>query len=252
VPIAAKERYCINDGVLLLEKCPNCKNKICSPYTRHCAKCGFAFENAATTEIADVSAPRTVQEIRKTRFTGSRWVVLAGIVGGLLVTAWFARPRQELKMVFVGKILASRAFIAIAFQQKRVLAYICDGQQIAEWFKGSVTDQNTFKLLSKNGAVLMATLNAHSARGSLELPSGHFVFKALPARDQAALYRAERQDGQKAVAGWIVLPNGEQRSAMVNQTGVHVAPRLERTSKTPSLGFLPKMVNPHDPNGFEF
>ena len=154
-------------------------------------------------------------------------------------------------MVFVGKIPQSRAFIAIAFQQQRVLAYVCDGQQIAEWFKGSVTDQNTLKLQSKNGAVLVATLDAQSARGSLELPSGHFAFAAIPARDQAALYRAERQDGQKAVAGWIVLSNGEQRSAMVNQTGVHVAPPLE-TKNEISLGLMPKIVNPHDPNGFAF
>jgi hypothetical protein len=199
--------------------------------------------------MVDLATPSTVQ--RKTRFANSRFVLLAGIVGALLVTAWLARPKQELKMVFVGKILESRAFIAIAFQQKRVLAYVCDGQQIAEWFKGSVTDQHTFKLQSKSGALLVATLDAQSARGSIELPVGNFAFAAIPARDQAALYRAERQDGQKAVAGWIVLPNGEQRSAMVNQTGVHIVPRLESTNET-SLGLMPKIVNPHDPNGFAF
>jgi hypothetical protein len=249
VPIDAKEHYCINDGTLMLEKCPKCQTKICSPYTRHCAECGFAFENLATSKMADFTEPSPVQG--KTRFAGWRFVLLTGIVGALLVTAWFAQPRQELKMVFVGKILESRAFIAIAFQQNRVLAYVCDGQRIAEWFKGSVTDQHTFKLQSKNGAVLVATLDAQSARGSIELRNGHFTFAAIPARDQAALYRAERQDGQKAVVGWIVLPNGEQRSALVNQTGVHTAPPLESTNETP-LGLAPKIVNPHDPNGFEF
>jgi hypothetical protein len=178
--------------------------------------------------------------------------LLLGIVAGLLTTVWLNQPK-ELNMVFVGKIPQSRVFIAIAFQQKRVLAYVCDGERIAEWFKGAVTDQNTLELQSKSGAILIATLNAHSAQGSLELANGNFAFAAIPARDQAALYRAERNEGHKAVAGWIVLPNGEQHGAIVDQTGVRVAPALENgLIETQSFGLVPKMVNPHDPNGFHF
>jgi hypothetical protein len=253
VPTESEEHYCINDGVPLLEKCPKCNTKIFSPYTRHCAGCGYAFDQATTPSITGARENHLPAHQRWT-FTPKIVVLLLGIVGGLLTTVWLNQPK-ELNMVFVGKIPESRVFIAIAFQQKRVLAYVCDGQQIAEWFKGSVSTQSTLELKSKSGAVLVATLDAQSARGSIELPVGNFAFAAIPARGQAALYRAERQDGQKAVAGWIILPNGEQRSAMVNQTGVHIAPKLEITNgliEIPSLGLLPKIVNPHDPNGFAF
>lgn len=251
VPVHAKEQFCINDGVLLLEKCPKCQTKIYSPYTRHCAKCGFAFEQVLTGSVTETSQIQTRGKARSAR---SRFVLLIGVVGALLVT-WLFRPKQELNMVFVGKIPQSQAFIAIAFQQKRVLAYVCDGQKIAEWFKGSVTDQNTLELKSKNGAVLVATLDAQSVQGSIELPVGNWAFAAIPARDQAAFYRAERNGKHKTVAGWIVLANGEQHGAIVAQTGVRVAPKLEKPSdlmKIASFGLIPKMVNTRNPNGFQF
>jgi hypothetical protein len=253
VPIDAKEHYCINDGVLLLEECPKCQTKICSPYTRHCAECGFAFENG-TTKIANDSKPSPFQARGKKRFASSRFVLLTGIVGALLVTTWLARPKQALSMVFVGKIPESRVFIAIAFQGSQVLAYVCDGQNIAEWFKGLAKVQNTLELKSKNGAVLVATLDAQSARGSLELPIGNFAFAAIPARDQAALYRAERNGTQKAVAGWIVLANGEQRGAVVSRAGVQtIAPiKTNDFSNIMALGFQPKVIKPDQKNDFGF
>lgn len=41
VPAHSGERYCVNDGTLLLETCPACHAPIRSPYARHCAHCGL-------------------------------------------------------------------------------------------------------------------------------------------------------------------------------------------------------------------
>lgn len=46
VPARSSERYCINDGTWLLERCPLCGAAITSPYTRFCAACGLGFANA--------------------------------------------------------------------------------------------------------------------------------------------------------------------------------------------------------------
>jgi endogenous inhibitor of DNA gyrase (YacG/DUF329 family) len=43
VPGQSEERYCINDGALLLERCPKCQARIQSPYARFCARCGHSF-----------------------------------------------------------------------------------------------------------------------------------------------------------------------------------------------------------------
>jgi hypothetical protein len=40
VPGQSQERYCINDGERLLERCPVCQTRITNPYGRHCATCG--------------------------------------------------------------------------------------------------------------------------------------------------------------------------------------------------------------------
>lgn len=41
VPVSSSERYCINDGTLMLERCPDCGEGIASPYARFCAACGL-------------------------------------------------------------------------------------------------------------------------------------------------------------------------------------------------------------------
>lgn len=48
LPSHTAERYCINDGTLLLGACPVCRTIITSPYSRYCAGCGHAFLEART------------------------------------------------------------------------------------------------------------------------------------------------------------------------------------------------------------
>jgi hypothetical protein len=43
VPASSSERYCINDGMWLLEGCPLCNTSITNPYARYCATCGLEF-----------------------------------------------------------------------------------------------------------------------------------------------------------------------------------------------------------------
>jgi len=47
VPLNSPERYCINDGVWMLEGCPLCGALIGSPYARYCLHCGLALRSFA-------------------------------------------------------------------------------------------------------------------------------------------------------------------------------------------------------------
>lgn len=47
VPLDSMERYCINDGVRMVECCPLCGAAIGSPYARYCACCGLALRTSA-------------------------------------------------------------------------------------------------------------------------------------------------------------------------------------------------------------
>ena len=49
VPASSGERYCINDGTHMLERCPVCDTSIGSPHARFCGACGLEF---TTVEVA--------------------------------------------------------------------------------------------------------------------------------------------------------------------------------------------------------
>ncbi len=46
VQATSSERYCINDGSWLLERCPLCGAEITNPYAHYCATCGLEFSGA--------------------------------------------------------------------------------------------------------------------------------------------------------------------------------------------------------------
>ncbi|WP_456833082.1 double zinc ribbon domain-containing protein [Deinococcus sp. UYEF24] len=48
VPAREPERYCPNDGALLLVACPACQSPITSPYARYCTRCGVALTHPST------------------------------------------------------------------------------------------------------------------------------------------------------------------------------------------------------------
>ena len=50
VPAKSGERYCINDGTWMLERCPLCGAGITSPYAHFCATCGLEFSEVENTK----------------------------------------------------------------------------------------------------------------------------------------------------------------------------------------------------------
>ena len=50
VPISSPERYCSNDGALLIGACPECRTPIGSPFARFCAACGHDLFGPGTTK----------------------------------------------------------------------------------------------------------------------------------------------------------------------------------------------------------
>ncbi len=53
VPARSNERYCVNDGSWLIERCPICEARITSPYARFCAQCGLEFATLAGNHAQD-------------------------------------------------------------------------------------------------------------------------------------------------------------------------------------------------------
>ena len=78
---------------------------------------------------------------------------------------------------------------------REVRAYLCDGQQISEWFRGSVSGNN-LDLTSDSGAQLKGSLAPEAATGTITLPDSEksFTFTLKPASGPAGLYNVSIAD----------------------------------------------------------
>ncbi|MBI2765209.1 MAG: hypothetical protein HYX53_04765 [Chloroflexi bacterium] len=118
--------------------------------------------------------------------------------------------------VYVGQVEGLDAFIGIAVTQdgRTTRAYVCDGNQVSQWFSGTA-EARSLKLTAES-ASLEAELTKSSAKGTVQLADGRKLnFTAAAAKGDAGLYRAvESSDDGKLVAGWVVLNNGEQRGSV--------------------------------------
>ncbi|PYE53909.1 zinc ribbon domain-containing protein [Deinococcus yavapaiensis] len=62
VPATSGERYCVNDGVRLLEACPRCGAPIASPYARFCPRCGAPLAENGSALTSRSSQPTSQEE----------------------------------------------------------------------------------------------------------------------------------------------------------------------------------------------
>lgn len=124
---------------------------------------------------------------------------------------------------FVGRLDQSETFVAIVVTGTDVMAYVCDGNNLARWFKGT-RQGSTIDLRAEGGERLTANLGPAPSNGSLRQSAGTFTAAngqalrfnsmATTGLDKAGLYRGTSQvDGGDVVLGVIVLPNGEFRGA---------------------------------------
>ena len=133
----------------------------------------------------------------------------------------FARPQAAIEPIYgtfttwLGK---TNAALAITVRGQHVLAYYCDGDQIAEWFQGELGTDGKLELCSLRQFKLEVQLGGSQASGKITSAQGQEVsFKAslVPVQGQAGLYRARKSiAGLEYLGGWIVLPNGKQRGAV--------------------------------------
>lgn len=125
---------------------------------------------------------------------------------------------------FIGHVLDSEAFIAVVTYSDKALAYVCDGGQVAEWFRGPVAEDGSLELISANGWTLRALINTDGATGFLSNQEGtSYLFSSTPPSGDAGLYRVEHRVGDVLhVGGWIIGQNGRQRGAVIGG-GTHRA-----------------------------
>jgi hypothetical protein len=155
---------------------------------------------------------------RKLAFILVSLVLLSVLSAGCAPTTESAPPvgTQQVQQ-FVGTVEGSNAFIGIATQENRILAYVCDGTleqapTTYAWFKGEVSG-NSFDLTSEDGLHLTGQLESNTANGRVQFADGsEHAFAADLARPPAGLFRLEQTvEANQIISGWIVLANREFR-----------------------------------------
>ena len=141
---------------------------------------------------------------------------------------------QDLRAV--GRVSGSDAFVAVAKYGRTIDAYVCDGKTVGETFKGRASG-GRLDLRSDDGARLQATVAGDEVRGRFTpARATPLAFTARAAAKPAGLYRAQVvANGQTITAGWVVLPDGEQRGTQRKGLVVTAAPMLNGTSNVVTL-----------------
>jgi hypothetical protein len=124
------------------------------------------------------------------------------------------------------------AFVAVVTSQDQAIAYICDGEKLAEWFRGPIRAGGLFEARSASRAQITAQINARSVFGVITLEGGRVLpFRVVPANGLAGLYRSDDTIGaQRFLGGWVVLPDGQQRGAVIGGGSTRPGRKLELKS----------------------
>ena len=191
-------------------------------------------------------------------------VALAGLVVGATAGSAGAAPAKAKTVsgTFVGTVSGTDAYVGVVAAKAKggrraVLAYVCDGQQLADWFTAKVTG-NHATLKAKNGDRLTVALTKSQASGTLTLADGtRQAFTATPGARPAGLYQAvTKTSGKQYLGGWVLLPDGTQRGAIKLATSVVANPTLSFTNpistfNVPGVGSVtPKFTDPLSLNSF--
>jgi hypothetical protein len=141
---------------------------------------------------------------------------------------------------FVGKVPDSDAFVALVSEKpkegeekRKVRVYLCDGQEISEWFVGQARS-NELDLSSEGGARLDAILTDAVATGTIMLPNGGgeaLSFEASPATGVEGFYVVSVPSEEGQVSSTSIRGTQIQGSRSGAQVGATITPPEEGGGK---------------------
>jgi hypothetical protein len=209
------------------------------------AACGGAATEMAPTRA--LAAPTMTLNIVATQ---TRTAELAQIATLTAPTAT-ARPASPTanaaalgKSSLVGRTADPDAFVGIIVTGSEVVAYVCDGKNLAQWFTGTVQGES-ISLRAENGAQLTASVRQTAGTTTLQAASGTFRdaggrsldFSTTAPTDslsKAGVYRGTGTSGNTSLTmGVIVLPDGQSRGVL--RAGQQLLPVTNPTFATNSL-----------------
>ncbi len=119
---------------------------------------------------------------------------------------------------FVGTVDGTNAFIALLIAKDEAIVYVCNGEEeIAEWFKGNISDPENISLTNSPGAQVTGKFEGSSLTGRIVLrnSSTHSFTASTNTGTETGVFRVYGDEATQEgiVAGWILNSSGEERGS---------------------------------------
>lgn len=172
-------------------------------------------------------------DVKRTRLVFSQEILALGLLLLLLSGCTILGGAENEGEGYVGAV-DDALFIGIAVEDeagaggdRRLVAYLCDGEEVSQWFVAEGVEQEMTLAAGDNRLEL--AFGDSGVSGTVALAGREpQAFAAAPATGDAGLYRAEEGfDGVDHVGGWIVLPDGRQQGAVNAGGSIVESPRLD-------------------------
>jgi hypothetical protein len=149
-----------------------------------------------------------------------------------------ATPKRPapVNATWAGKVADGRSTLAIAVTNGTAVAYLCDGNRIEEWLRGTARDGQLRLTAVKGGGSLTGTFRADRAQGTVTDANRARGFDIAAVAAPSGLYRsAVKLRNASIVGGWIVLADGRQ-VGLATVDGAPVRPsRLDLATGTATV-----------------
>ncbi|GAA4602741.1 serine/threonine-protein kinase [Actinoplanes octamycinicus] len=151
-----------------------------------------------------------------------------------------------IRVTLAGFVEDDAGTLALSIRDGKAIAYVCDGDKVEAWLQGTAQD-GKLRLTGKNGAKIVGTFDARSAKGDLTILGDTHGFTLRTVTKPSGLYRASaRVRGAKVEGSWIVLPDGRQVGVLTEGDEIGPAPKLDVTNRTTEVGGTEIGVDPID------
>ena len=139
-------------------------------------------------------------------------------------------PSPEATGVYSGRTATATIGISIIVDAGRATAYVCDGQRLEVWLKGTA-EGNRLTMTGKTGTSFSGVIQGQSLSGAVNTPTSRLEILATSSAPPAGVYRANiKLNNQDAVIGWAVLSDGTQLGVVDVAGSLTPAPYLTFTS----------------------
>ncbi|MEU8657177.1 serine/threonine-protein kinase [Actinoplanes philippinensis] len=142
---------------------------------------------------------------------------------------------ERLRVTMAGKVDDGAGTLAISIRDGQAIAYICDGDRLEAWLKGTAKN-GLLNLTGKNDTKITGLFDARRAAGEVRLEGRTHRFEIGVVRKPSGLYKLSSQVGGARVNGsWIVLPDGRQVGVLLRGETPGPAPALDPAARTTTI-----------------